>query len=96
MLFLLLFHHWSQFLAHLLENLFQCFYAILTSSFSRKVLIEQAELVPLQLRQICEHLPKLQAMARLLHIIRYIMANKILIAKERLNSISDMQIRFEK
>ena len=68
----------------------------MTSSFSKKVLIEQAELDRLQQRQIREHLPELQAMARMLNNMRDIMANKNLTAEERLNSISDMQIRFDK
>ena len=59
-------------------------------------MIEQAELDRLQQRQIREHSPELQAMARLLNNMRDIMANKKLTAEERLNSISDMQIRFDK
>ena len=35
-------------------------------------------------------------MARMLNTIRDIMANKTLTAAKRLNSISDMQIRFDK
>ena len=68
----------------------------MTSRFSKKVLIEQAELDRLQQRQIREDSPELQAMARLLHNIRDIMVNRKLTAEERLNSISDMQIRFDK
>ena len=68
----------------------------MTSSFSKKVLIEQAELDRLQQLQIREHSPELQAIARLLSNMRDIMANKALTAEERLNSISDMQIRFDK
>ena len=59
-------------------------------------MIEQAELDRLQQRQIREHSPELQAMARLLNNMRDIMANRKLTAEERLNSISDMQIRFDK
>ena len=66
------------------------------SSFFKKVMIEQAELDRLQQRQIREHSPELQEMARLRNNMRDIMANKKLTAKERLNSISDMQIRFDK
>ena len=68
----------------------------MTRIFSKKVLIEQAELNRLQQRQIREHSPELQAMARLLNNMRDIMANRKLTAEERLNSISDMQIRFDK
>ena len=78
------------------ENLFRCFYEKMTSSFSKKVVIDQAELDRFQQRQIREHSPELQAMARLLNNMRDIMANKTLTAEERLNSISDMQIRFDK
>ena len=60
------------------------------------MLIEQAELDRLQQHQIREHSPELQAMARLLNNMRDIMANRKLTAEERLNSISDMQIRFDK
>ena len=66
------------------------------SSFFKKVLIEQAELDRYQQRQIREHSPELQAIARLLNDMRDIMANKKLTAEKRLNSISDMQIRFDK
>ena len=62
------------------------------SSFSKKVMIEQAELDRLQQRQIREHSPELQVMARLLNNMRDIMANKKLTAEERFYSISDMQI----
>ena len=67
----------------------------MTSSFSKKVLIVQAELDRLQQRQIREHSPELQAMVRLLNNMRDIMANRELTAEERLNSISDMQILFD-
>ena len=59
----------------------------MTSSFSKKFLIEQAELDSLQQRQLREHLPKLKAMVRLLNYMRDIRANKKLTAEERLNSI---------
>ena len=68
----------------------------MTSSFSKKVLIEQAELDRLQQRQIREHSTELQAMARLPNYMRNIMANRKLTAEERVNSISDMQLRFDK
>ena len=62
------------------------------SSFSKKVLIEQAEIDRLQQRQLREYSPKLQAMVRLLNNMMDITANKKLNAKERLNSISGFQI----
>ena len=45
------------------------------SRFSKKVMIEQAELYRLKQRQILEHLPVLQAMARLLNNMSDIMVN---------------------
>ena len=68
----------------------------MTSSFSKKVLIEQAELDRLQQRQLREHSPELQAMVRLLNNMRDITANKKLTAEEQLNSISGLQIQFDK
>ena len=68
----------------------------MTSSFSKKILIEQAELDRLQQRQLRDYSPELQAMARLQNEIRDIMARKKLSAEERLNLISDLQIRFNK
>ena len=68
----------------------------MTSSFSKKVLIEQAELDRLQQRQLRDHSPELQAMARMLNQMRDIMAHKKLTAEERLNSISNLHIRFDK
>ena len=65
-------------------------------SFSKKVLIEQAELFRLQQRQLREYSPELQAMVRLLNNMMDIMANKKLNAEERLNSISVLQIQFDK
>ena len=46
------------------------------SSFSKKVLIEQAELDRRQQRQIREHSPELQAMAHLLNNMTDIMEKK--------------------
>ena len=66
------------------------------SSFSKKVLIEQAELDRLQQRQLREHSPELQAMMRLLNNMMDITANNKLNAEERLNSISGLQIQFDK
>ena len=66
------------------------------SSFSKKVLIEQAELDRLQQRQLREYSPELQAMVRLLNNMMDITANKKLNAEERLNSISGLQIQFDK
>ena len=66
------------------------------SSFSKKVLIEQAELDRLQQQQLRKYSPELQAMVRLLNNMMDITANKKLNAEERLNSISCMQIQFDK
>ena len=66
------------------------------SSFSRKVLIEQAELDRLQQRQLREYSPKLQAIVRLLNNMTDITANKNLNAEERLNLIYGLQIQFDK
>ena len=68
----------------------------MTNSFTKKILIEQAELDRLQQRQLRDYSPKLQAMGRLLNDIRDIMANKKLSAEERINMISGLQIRFDK
>ena len=68
----------------------------MTSSFSKTVLIEKAEIDRLQQRQLCEHSPELQAMVRLLNNMRNITANKKLTAEEQLNSISGLQIQFDK
>ena len=68
----------------------------MTSSISNKVLIEQAELDRLQQRQLREHSPEFQAMVRLLSNMRDITANKKLTAEEQLNSISGLQIQFDK
>ena len=65
-------------------------------SFSKKVLIEQAELDRLQQRQLREYSPELQAMLRLLYNMKDITANKKLNAEKRLNSISGFQIQFDK
>ena len=93
MLFLLLLHFWPQFLAQSVENLYRGLCAKLTSSYSKKVLIEQAELDRLQQRQLREHSPKLQAMVCILNNMRDI---KKFTAEERLNSISGLQIQFDK
>ena len=66
------------------------------SSFSKKVLIEQAELNRLQQRQLREYSPELQAMVHLLNNMTDITANKKLNAEERLNFISGLQIQFDK
>ena len=68
----------------------------MTSCFSKKVLIEQAELDRLQQRQLREHSPDLQAMVRLLNNMSDIMAHKKLTAEKQLNSISGLQIQFDK
>ena len=66
------------------------------SSLSKKVLIEQGELDRLQQRQLREYSPELQAVVRLLNNMIDITANKKLNAEERLNSISGLQIQFDK
>ena len=68
----------------------------MTSSFSKKVLIEQAELDRLQQRQIRDYSPELQTMVRLQNQMRDIMARKKLTGKEQINLILELQIRLEK
>ena len=68
----------------------------MTNSFTKKILIEQAEFDCLQQRQLRDYSPELQVMGRLLNDIRDIMASKTLSAEERINMISGMQIRFDK
>ena len=68
----------------------------MTGSFSKNVLIEQAELDRLQQRQLREHSPELQAMVRFLNNMRDITANNQLTAEERLNSTSGLQSLFDK
>ena len=65
-------------------------------SFSNKISIEQDELDRLQQRQLREYSPELQAIVRLLNNMMDITANKKLNAEERLNSISGLQIQFDK
>ena len=55
-----------------MENLYRGLCAKLTSSFSKKVLIEQAELDRLQQRQLREHSLELRAIVRLLNNMREI------------------------
>ena len=59
-------------------------------------MIEQAELDRLQQRQLREYSPELQVMVRLLNHIMDIRANKKLNSEKRLNSISGLQIQFDK
>ena len=68
----------------------------MSSSFFKKVLIEQAELDRLQQRQLREHSPELQAIMRFLNNMRDITANKKLTTEKQLNSISGLQIKFDK
>ena len=68
----------------------------MTNSFSKKVIIEEAELDRLQQRQLSKHSPELQTMVRLLNNMTDITAIKKLTAEERLNSISGLQIQFDK
>ena len=56
----------------------------------------QVELNRLQQRQLREHSPELQAMVRLLNNMMDITLNKKLNAEKRLNSISGLQIQFDK
>ena len=62
----------------------------MTNSFTKKILIEQAELDRLQQRQLRDYSPKLQVFDRLLNDIRDIMASKKLSAKEQMNMISGL------
>ena len=66
------------------------------SRFSKKVLIEQDELDRLQQRQLRKYSPELQAIIRLLNNMMDITTNKKLNAEERLNSISGLQVQFDK
>ena len=59
-------------------------------------MIEQAELDRLQQQQLREYSTELQAMERLLNNMMDITANKKPNAVERLNSISGLQIQFDK
>ena len=68
----------------------------MTSSFSKKVLIELGELDRLQQLQHRDYWPELQSMARLKNHINDIMSRKNLSAEERLNLISGEQIYFDK
>ena len=77
-------------------NIFCGFSTKMTSSFSKKVMIEQSELDRFQQRQLRNYSPELQSMARLQIHIRDIMSSKNLSAEERLNLISGEQIQFDK
>ena len=66
----------------------------MTSSLSKTVLIEQAELDRLQQRQLRENSSECQAMVRLLHNMRIITGNKKLTAGGQLHSIVGLQIKF--
>ena len=68
----------------------------MTNSFTKKILIQQAELDRIQQRQLSDFSPELQAMGRLLNDIRDIMARNKLFAEEQINMISGLQIRFDK
>ena len=67
----------------------------MTNSFSKNVLINQAELDRFQQRQLRENSPEFQAIVRLLNNMRD-KANKHLTAEEQLNSISPLKIPFDK
>lgn len=66
------------------------------SSVIKKILIEKSELDRLNQRQLRDHLPELQTIARHLNEIRDIMARIKLTIKKRINMIPGMQIWFEK
>ena len=66
------------------------------SSFSKKVLIDQTELDRLQQRQLREYSVELQAMGCLLYNMMDNTANKKLNAEQQLNTISGLQIQFDK
>ena len=68
----------------------------MSSSLSKTVFLELAELDRLKQRQLREHSPELQAMVRLLHNMRDITANNKLTAQKRLNSISGLHIQFDR
>ena len=59
-------------------------------------MIDQGELDRLQQHQLREHSPELQKMVCLLHNMRNITNKRKLTAEERLNSISGLQIQFDK
>ena len=77
-------------------SLFRGYCTKMTNSFTKKILIEQAELDRLQQRQLRDYSPELQVMGRLLNDIRDIMARTNLSAEERMNMIFSLQIRFDK
>ena len=77
-------------------NLIRGFSTKMTSSFSKKVLIEQGELDLLQQRQLRDYSPELQSMARLQNHIRDRMSRKNLSAEELLTLISGEHIYFDK
>ena len=94
--YLYLSHFWQRFLAQFEENFFQGYYGKIISSFSKTILIEQAELDRLYQRQLHDYSPELKEMARLQNSIRNIMARKNLSVEERLNLILALHIRFDK
>ena len=68
----------------------------MSNSFTKKILIEQAELYRIQQRQLRNYSPNVQAMGRLVNDIGDIITQKNLSVTERKNMISDLLIRFDK
>ena len=77
-------------------SLFRGLFTKVTNSFTKTILIEQAELDRLQQRQLRDYSPELQMMGRLLNDIKDIMASKKLSAEKRMNMIFGLHIRFDK
>ena len=68
----------------------------MTKSFTKKFLIEQAELDRLEQRQIRDYSLELQVMGLLLHNIMDIILRKNLSVEELMNMITGLPIRFDK
>ena len=85
-----------QFLAPSVEYLYQGICAKMTSSFCKKVLIEQSEQYRREQRKLREHLLELQAMVRLLNNMKDITVNTKHTVLKRLNLIPGLQIKFYK
>ena len=66
-------------------------YSTKISSFSKKILIDQAELDRLQQRQIREYSPELQSMTEIGNNISNVLADKSLSAEEKLSLLSTYQ-----
>ena len=68
----------------------------MTNNFTKKILIEQAELDRLQQCQLRDYSPKLQVISCLLNDIRDIITRKKIFAEERMNMITGLQIFSDK